>query len=131
LLLFLAALLLGGCTTLATPAADAGGYLVEYVGRVTDATSRRGIAGAKVVLEFAGAPPIVYTDDEGIFRFQVRSAGPLLSGRVRVEAEGYAIYDRNIDVNPSAPQLEDIRLAQQTAALPTPTPTPTPWTPIS
>lgn len=128
--LVLIAMLLAGCPARPNGAGqnDAGQTAearVEYVGRITDAQTQRGIAGAKVALEFAGAPPIVYTDGEGVFRFTVPSTGPTLAGRVRVEAKGYAIYDRNVDIAPSAPRLEDIRLNPE-IVLPVPTPTLTP-----
>jgi hypothetical protein len=81
----------------------------EYSGRVIDAETQLPIAGAKVILDLIQLPTIVYTDSEGIFRFPLATAGNLNS-QVRVEANGYRVYTRNITISPETKVLEDIRL---------------------
>lgn len=83
---------------------------IEYVGRVLDAKTEAPIRSAKVTLDFQGAPPIVYTDSEGIYRFTVSVEGDKFTGRVRLEATGYENYDRNITLLSNNPTIEDIRL---------------------
>jgi hypothetical protein len=97
---------------------------ITYIGRVIDSNTEEHIRGAKVSLEFQDAPPIVYTDSEGIFRFSVDLVESSLAGRVKVEASGYEDYDRNITLLSNNPNIEDIRLA------PTYTPAAAPIAPV-
>jgi hypothetical protein len=111
---------------------------IEYVGRVLDSTTETPVRGAKVALYFKGAPLIVYTDSEGIYRFTIE--GDKLAGQVKVEATGYHNYDRNVTLRLNSLNIEDIRLqplptpisqsANTPATIPTPEPdntlTPTP-----
>src|SRR5687768_12319562 len=83
---------------------------LTYLGRLVDSKTNGSINRAKVSLDFKGAPRIVYTDSEGIYRFTVNFAGHELAGRVRVEAAGYQIYERHIELDPGNTSLEDIRL---------------------
>lgn len=84
---------------------------VEYIGRVIDGNTEAPIRGAKVTLDFQGAPPIVYTDSEGVYTFAVRFVARRLVGRVRVEATGYQIYDRFVELPSDNTGIEDIRLS--------------------
>jgi hypothetical protein len=98
---------------------------IEYVGRVLDAETEAPIHAAKVTLDFQGAPPIVYTDSEGIYRFTVTIGSDRLAGRVRIEADGYENYDRNITLVLNVPNTEDIRLKPlASTAIVTPIPLP-------
>ena len=79
----------------------------DYTGRVLNEQSGKPIAGAKVSLELnQGAPQILYSDSEGIFHFRI--AGSPTVVRVRVDADAYEGFDRNVSLNRSG--LEDIRL---------------------
>lgn len=81
----------------------------QYVGRVIDSKSQQPIAGAKVTLDLQDVPPIVYTDSEGIYRFKVVIRSEI-SGQVRVDAQNYQTYTRNITISPDVKTIEDIRL---------------------
>jgi hypothetical protein len=85
----------------------------NYVGRVVDAKTYSAIRGAEVALDFQGAPPIVYTDSEGVYRFSLPFTGPTLDGRVRVDANGYQYYERLITLTAGESNIEDIRLNAQ------------------
>ena len=94
-------------TATATPAART----FHYLGRVIDGKTFSPIHGAKIALDLQGAPPIVYTDSEGIFRFPLTFAGSSISGRVRIEADGYQNYDRIINLSAAETNMEDFLLA--------------------
>jgi hypothetical protein len=93
-----------------------------YVGRVIDNDSRQPVVGAKVTLDLEGVPPIVFTDSEGVYRFEV-TIDSEISGQVRVDAQGYQTYTRLIKLVPEQNTIEDIRL------IPLP-PTSTPEVPV-
>lgn len=128
------AVLITACAVIAVPFIEnllntTSGKEVEYLGQIIDANSSKAIAGAKVSLNFQGVPPIVYTDSEGVYRFKVAVESEI-SGQIRVEAEGYEVYTRNITISQNT-QLEDIRLipagtikepTDTTSELPTNTP---------
>jgi hypothetical protein len=100
---------------------------ISCIGRVIDSNTQVPIDGAKVSFDSQGAPRIVYTDAEGIFRFIASFVGPKLAGHVRVEATGYQGYDRFIELSPQDTGLEDIRLRPlPLASTSTPTPSPPP-----
>jgi len=80
------------------------------------------IRNAKVTLDFQGAPPVVYTDSEGVYRFTINVEGDKISGRVKVEADNYEKYDRNITLHTDIATIEDIRLVPLVPPL-TPSPT--------
>jgi len=81
----------------------------EYIGRVIDVDTRQPIAGAKITLDLEGVPPIVYSDSEGVYRFTVAIESNI-SGQIRVDAQGYQVYTRNITISPDIKTIEDIRL---------------------
>lgn len=96
----------------------------EYIGRVIDVHTQQVIVGAKISLDLEGVPPFVYSDSEGIYRFEVSIASKI-SGQIRVEAPGYEVYTRNISISPENNALEDIRLTPQ-GATPVPSQTSVP-----
>ncbi len=60
----------------------------HYNGRIIDRKTQAPIDGAKVILEVRGAPSVVYSDTEGIFRFTVNfDDDNIRSGQVWVEAD--------------------------------------------
>jgi hypothetical protein len=75
-------------------------------GRVSDKQGYA-IGSAKVSLEGKGLPPVLYTDSEGVFTFTLTP--DVKEIKFRVEAGGYDLYDRRLDVS-SKSELEDIRL---------------------
>jgi hypothetical protein len=85
---------------------------VEYVGHVLDINTGNPIEQAEVTLDYQGAPPIVYSDSHGIYRFTITIQGnqSQLDGRVRIRADDYENYDRNITLYVNNPNIEDIRL---------------------
>jgi len=89
---------------------------IEYVGRVIDNTNQLPIAGAKVTLDLQGVPPVVYTDSEGVYRFNVVIDSDI-SGQVRVDAQGYQVYTRNISLSPYRTIIEDIRLTPHSSSI--------------
>lgn len=101
----------------------------QYAGRVVDADTKQGIRGAKVSIESQGVPQVYYTDAGGLF--SVRLTDEIGAFRVRVEAGGYEIFERNVPL--SKTETEEIPLISNAiTSRPTPTPavlpesTPTP-----
>ncbi|MBE0681130.1 MAG: SUMF1/EgtB/PvdO family nonheme iron enzyme [Anaerolineales bacterium] len=88
----------------------------EYVGRVIDINNKQAIAGAKITLDLEGVPPIVFSDSEGVYRFKVVIESNI-SGQIRVDAQGYQVYTRNITISPDIKIIEDIRLTPQNATV--------------
>lgn len=84
----------------------------EYIGRVVDINTQQTIADAKVSLDLEGVPPIVYTDNEGVYRFKL-TVYSTITGQVKVEAKGYQTYTRNISILASDNTIADIRLTPQ------------------
>lgn len=82
----------------------------EYIGHVIDTNTLQPIANAKITLTLEGVPPIVYTDNEGIYRFKV-GIQSAMSGQIRVDAPGYQVYMRNITISPTVDRIDDIRLS--------------------
>jgi hypothetical protein len=85
--------------------------VVAFRGRVSDVQGHT-LGGAKVILEGKGLPPLIYTDSEGVFAFGLPP--DVKEIKIRVEAPGYDLYDRRVDVSAKT-ELEDIRLAQTKA----------------
>src|SRR6266487_2869785 len=83
---------------------------LDSVGHVLDANTLQPIVGAKVTLQLAEIQQIVYTDSEGEYQFKVGSK-PNTSGQIRVDAQGYQTYTRNIMLSSAIKTIEDIRLA--------------------
>lgn len=80
----------------------------HFTGRVVDATDGSRLQGAKVSLEAQGVPPVLYTDSEGIFSFNLPN--DVKYARLVIEAEGYKLYDRRVDAELTS-GIQDIRLS--------------------
>lgn len=79
---------------------------VAVRGRVSD-TQGRALGGAKVSVEGKGLPPLIYTDSEGVFTVELPS--DVKEVKIRVEAEGYDLYNRRVSLS-AKNELEEIRL---------------------
>jgi hypothetical protein len=95
---------------------------IIYAGRVIDANNLLPLSGAKITFYLDGIPRFTYTDSEGLFQFAV-TISSLSSGQIRVDADGYQPYTRNITLSVSVDSMEDIRLKTTTFSLPSETPT--------
>ena len=84
----------------------------EYLGRVVDSDTQQAISGAKVSLDLVGVPPVVYTDNEGVYRFRI-AINSTITGLVKVEAEGYKTYTRTISITTGDDTITDIRMSPQ------------------
>jgi hypothetical protein len=96
---------------------------VQYVGRVTDQVSEQAIRGAKVSVEAQSVPQDYYTDSNGVFYVKLRRSIDTI--RLRVEANGYEPFDKNVSLNRTS--IEDVRLKPSNTT-PTPSPSITPNT---
>jgi ABC-type amino acid transport substrate-binding protein len=79
----------------------------NITGRVLNIKTGAWIAGAKVSLDVGGIPVIGFTDAEGVFEFPPQNSGDGI--RIRVDAEGYEMYERRIDMS-NHKGIIDIRL---------------------
>ncbi len=84
---------------------------INFIGRVLDQEKQAPISGVKVLLNFPGAPAVVYTDLEGIYRFPVKfDSSSSLKGELTIEAKGYKTHNSFIELLPNKKDLGDIRL---------------------
>jgi hypothetical protein len=84
---------------------------VQYVGRVFNDATSMPIPNAEITLEIPGMMPrIAYTDSEGTYSYTLALTRQS-DGKLRVNANGYDMYSRNISVSPSLVLLEEIRLS--------------------
>lgn len=83
---------------------------IELQGRIINAEGGMPIADAKVSLTMNNTPPIVYSDAEGIFRLTLLVEADRATGKIVIQKEGFAPYDRLIDVQESTRVIEDIRM---------------------
>ncbi len=84
---------------------------INFLGRVLDQEKQAPISGVKVLLNFPGAPPVVYTDLEGIYRFPVKfDSSSSLKGELTIEAKGYRTHNSFIELLPNKKDIGDIRL---------------------
>ncbi len=84
---------------------------INFLGRVLDQEKQAPISGVKVLLNFPGAPPVVYTDLEGIYRFPVKfDSSSSLKGELTIEAKGYKTHNSFIELLPNNKDIGDIRL---------------------
>lgn len=81
---------------------------LNYTGRVLDERDLSPIIGVKVTLFTEDTPVTRYTDTEGVYQFNIDPNQVILTGIVKVDAEHYDIYERQIDI--SNRNIEDIRL---------------------
>ncbi len=101
--------------SVATPAATAQPTAASFTYGVTvkDDTTNQPIANAKVRIEVAGKAPLdEYADSNGFARLFIPAALAERPGRLTVEADGYAIDVRNIDLWPDRLPAE-VRLKQE------------------
>ncbi len=95
---------------------------LNFLGRVVDQQKQAPISGAKVLLNFPGTPPVVYTDLEGIYRFTVKPhSNSSIQGKITIEAKGYRSYESSIKLLPDKKDLGDIRLLKSDSEVRTPT----------
>lgn len=80
----------------------------DFVGRVLDVKTEQKLRGAKISLEADGAPPVIYTDSEGVFSFPLKNSEEPV--RIRVEVDGYEKFDRRVKPS-SKSDMEEVRLA--------------------
>ncbi len=121
----LAGILAAGCRpSTPTISPKVAPFEIEYIGRVVDVDTQQTIAAAKVSLDLEGVPPIVYTDNEGVYRFKI-TIGSMITGQVKVEADGYQTYTRTISITASDRTITDIRLIRQPLPSSTSAPEPT------
>ncbi|HEX5701858.1 MAG TPA: carboxypeptidase-like regulatory domain-containing protein [Pyrinomonadaceae bacterium] len=80
----------------------------SFIGKVSDTKGTTRIRGAKVSLEGKGLPPVLYTDSEGVFKFDLSQE--LDEIKIVVEADGYVPFDRRLRVSAKR-EIEDIRLS--------------------
>jgi hypothetical protein len=84
---------------------------MRYIGRVFDTVTHSPVPDAEISLEIPGMMPrIAYTDTTGTYFYNLALTGQT-DGKLRVTANGYDIYSRNISVSPSLLSLEEIRLS--------------------
>ncbi|MDR9897423.1 hypothetical protein G7B40_023055 [Aetokthonos hydrillicola Thurmond2011] len=84
---------------------------INFLGRVVDQHKHAPISGAKILLNFPGAPSVVYSDLEGIYRFTAKFNGnSSLDGKLTIEAKGYETYESFITLLPDKKDLVDIQL---------------------
>jgi len=94
------------------PAPTDGASAIQYSGRILDAATQKPIANAKITFDAPGpSPQVAYSDAEGVYIFNVAHSDNQLSGRIRVDVNGYEIYNRNISLSADILNLEDIRLS--------------------
>jgi hypothetical protein len=97
----------------------------NYTGRVTDSRTNRPVRNAKVTIEEGQrVPQIQYSDSEGIFRVMLHGSNSLV--RIRVDADNYDTFDRNVTFSRTG--VEPISLTSLATTTPTPTPSPKPPT---
>lgn len=84
---------------------------INFIGRIIDREKQAPISGAKVILNFSGAPPVVYSDLEGIYRFPVKFGdNSILKGQITIEVDGYKTCILLIKLSPKNTDLGDIKL---------------------
>jgi hypothetical protein len=81
-----------------------------YTGRVLDGETKTFVDGAKITLELHGKSSIVHSDSEGFYEFSADLTKESVSARIRVEAEGYEKYNRNIVLSTKDNKIEEIYL---------------------
>lgn len=81
---------------------------IQYAGRVMDAGTQQVISRAKVSVDTQGVPQVYYSDSEGVFYLKLPRS--LESARIRIEANGYETFDRNVSLSRTG--IEDVRLVK-------------------
>jgi hypothetical protein len=84
---------------------------INYIGRVLDREKQAPISGAKVSMNLPGSSVVIYSDLEGIYKFQVPfDDSNVLEGEITIEAKGYKTYSSFITLLPDDRDIGDIRL---------------------
>ena len=84
---------------------------INYIGRVLDREKQAPISGAKVSMNLPGSSVVIYSDLEGIYKFQVPfDDSNVLEGEITIEAKGYKTYSSFIRLLPDDRDIGDIRL---------------------
>ncbi|MBW4633315.1 MAG: hypothetical protein KME30_15890 [Iphinoe sp. HA4291-MV1] len=84
---------------------------IHYLGRVLDREKQAPISGAKISIHLSSYSRIVYSDLEGIYKFQVPfDNSSVLEGEIKIEADGYKTYHSSIRLLPNERDFGDIRL---------------------
>ncbi|BAZ22830.1 hypothetical protein NIES4073_37180 [Kalymmatonema gypsitolerans NIES-4073] len=84
---------------------------INYIGRVLDREKQAPISGAKVSMNLPGSSVVIYSDLEGIYKFQVPfDDRNVLEGEITIEAKGYKTYSSFIRLLPDDRDIGDIRL---------------------
>ncbi len=84
----------------------------SITGRVVNQANIGAIHRAKVSLKFQGKIYVTHTDSEGIYSFSsvdFPNTGSF-DGEIRIEANGYRVYNRLIYISSSNPQIEEFQL---------------------
>ncbi len=79
---------------------------IQYAGRVMDLNTQKVVSGAKVSVDTQGVPQVYYSDSDGVFYLKLPGSSD--SARIRVEANGYEAFDRNVSLSRTG--IEDVRL---------------------
>lgn len=84
---------------------------IHYLGRVLDREKQAPISGAKILINLPGYSRVVYSDLEGIYKFQVPFGDSnVLEGEITIEAKGYKTYYSFIRLFYDQRDLGDIQL---------------------
>jgi hypothetical protein len=106
---------------------------IQYIGRVSDASTLAPVSGAKITLDLYGLPKTAYTDSEGIYLFRIIIDSESI-GQIRIDAQGFPPVSNTISIRPDDDSIHEIRISplssmptqEQATALPvTPTFAPT------
>jgi len=93
----------------------------SFDGRVIDASTRRLLSNAEVLLSVAGITNRDHTDSDGRYLFMIQRAGHALAALLDVRAQGYNVYTRHIKSDESGvlAGIEDIALQPTSPQTPT------------
>jgi hypothetical protein len=84
---------------------------IHYIGRILDKEKQAPLSGAKVSIKLSGSSLVVYSDLEGIYKFQVLfDNSNVLEGEITIEAKGYKTYSSFLRLFINERDLGDIRL---------------------
>ncbi|MGH2413654.1 MAG: carboxypeptidase-like regulatory domain-containing protein, partial [Microcystaceae cyanobacterium] len=84
---------------------------IHYLGRVIDREKQAPISGAKISVHLSGSSRVIYSDLEGIYKFQVLfGSSSVREGEITIEAKGYKTYHSFIRLLPDETDIGDIRL---------------------
>ncbi len=83
---------------------------LEYVGRVIDAETLRPVRDAQASFSFVGAPPVEYTDSNGVYAFLVPIESEPVRGKITILADGYDPFVLNVSLRKDTLTIQDVRL---------------------